>query len=61
MKTKKFKILQNINNIIVRDNKQLALKLKKLENNNTIGYTYNKFQIENNTFNITNNNSMSKK
>ena len=54
------KKIQNINNIIVRDNKQLALKLKKLENNNTIGYTYNKFQIENNTFNITNNNSMSK-
>ena len=54
------KKIQNINNIIVRDNKQLALKLKKLENNNTIGYTYNKLQIENNTFNITNNNSMSK-
>ena len=54
------KKIQNINNIIVRDNKQLALKLKNLENNNTYGHTYNKLQIENNSFNIANNDSMSK-
>ena len=48
------KKIQNINNIIVRDNKQLALKLKNLENNNIHGYTYNKLKIENNNFNILN-------
>jgi hypothetical protein len=39
------KKVQNINNIIVRDNRQLALKLKNFENNR-----YNKLEIENNNF-----------
>ena len=39
------KKVQNINNIIVRDNRQLALKLKNMENNR-----YNKLEIQNNNF-----------
>ncbi len=39
------KKVQNINNIIVRDNRQLALKLKNMENNR-----YNNMEIQNNNF-----------
>ena len=39
------KKIQNINNIIVRDNKQLALKLKNIENSR-----YNKLEVRNKNF-----------
>ena len=41
------KKIQNINNIIVRDNKQLALKLK-----NSLNNCFSNLKIENNNFNI---------
>ncbi len=43
------KKVQNINNIIVRDNKQLALKLKNIENNH-----FNKLRIQNSSLSIPN-------
>ena len=43
------KKIQNINNIIVRDNRQLALKLKHLENNN-----FNKLKMQNSNLYIPN-------
>ena len=43
------KKLQNINNIIVRDNKQLALKLKNIEN-----YRFNIIKMQNTSFCIPN-------
>jgi len=48
------KKIQNINNIIVKDNKQLALKLKNLENNR-----YNKLEIKKTNFSYINSNSNS--
>ena len=48
------KKIQNINNIIVKDNKQLALKLKNLENNR-----YNKLEIRKTSFSYINSNSNS--
>ena len=45
------KKIQNINNIIVKDNKQLALKLKNLENNR-----YNKLEIKKAHFSYINSN-----
>ena len=48
------KKIQNINNIIVKDNKQLALKLKNLENNR-----YNKLEIKKTSFSFINSNSYS--
>ena len=46
---KENKKIQNINNIIVRDNKQLALKLKNSEKRN-----FNKLKIQNNYFSVNN-------
>ena len=43
------KKIQNINNIIVRDNKQLALKLKNSQN-----HRYGKLKIQNTNFNVIN-------
>ena len=45
------KKVHSINNIIVRDNKQLALKLKNAENRNK---AYNKLKMQNNNFYIIN-------
>ena len=46
------KKIQNINNIIVKDNRQLALKLKNLENNR-----YNRLEIKKLSFSYINSNS----
>ena len=50
------KKIQNINNIIVRDNKQLALKLKNFENNR-----YDKLEISNSSFHYQNSNEKKQK
>jgi hypothetical protein len=48
------KKIQNINNIIVKDNKQLALKLKNLENNRN-----NRLEIKKSSFSFINSNNNS--